>query len=47
LHITAAENVSIDRGGVWIDASIDELRRPWSSALESALQDTNPTEVMA
>jgi len=39
LHITAAEDVSTDRGGVWIEASIAELRVAWSSSLEAALRD--------
>jgi len=39
LHITAAENVSTDSGGVWIDASIHDLRQVWSASLESALYE--------
>jgi phosphoribosylformylglycinamidine synthase len=39
LHITASEDISTDPGGVWIDASIADLRQAWSASLGAALHD--------
>jgi phosphoribosylformylglycinamidine synthase II len=39
LHITASEDISTDSGGVWIDASIADLRQAWSASLGAALRD--------
>jgi phosphoribosylformylglycinamidine synthase len=39
LHITASDEGATGTSRVWIDASIADLRKPWSGALESALYD--------
>ena len=39
LHVTLSEEVASDARGAVIDCSIDELRKPWSAALESALYE--------
>jgi len=39
LEIGVAEGTEADPGDILIDCSIAELRKPWSSALESALHD--------
>jgi phosphoribosylformylglycinamidine synthase subunit PurL len=39
LHVRLGEGSTTDAEGVVIDCSIDDLREPWSTALESALYD--------
>jgi phosphoribosylformylglycinamidine synthase len=39
IHIRVAAGVATDAGGVLIDCSIQELKQPWSNALESALHE--------